>query len=170
MASNNIQNNINTTISDEEREYFASIGVKPMDENDLRLTSLIMCNPLQFYEDHISEEEWKKFCEGIDSGSAHHVYEIEKHDYNMIFTRKGKKYSAMLRHMVNHGNAKSGKTMRQIYRYCYQYLFDRDWTQFYPPVFNPKAKYIVELGDDNHLYIKNVTKDKRYRLLSNNEK
>lgn len=109
----------------------------------------------------ISDEDkyWEEFDKAMNSMRA--PFEHEKHDINLIFTRKGKKYSAMLRHMVNYGNAKSGATMRQIYRYCYQYLFDKGWTQFYPPVFNAKCKYIVELGNDNKLYITNVSRRKR---------
>lgn len=110
----------------------------------------------------INDEDkyWEEFIKEMNSTRA--PFEHEKHDANLIFTRKGKKYSAMLRHMVNYGNAKSGATMRQIYRYCYQYLFDRGWTQFCLPAFNAKCKYIVELGHDDKLYITNVSREKRF--------
>lgn len=155
MSSNFIEIESASWLSNEEKEYFKSIGICDINNPQFE-------DPLESAAPQISDEEWREFCEGMDSGSAHRVYELEKHDRSMIFTRKGKKYSNMLRHMVNHGNAKSGKTMRQIYRYCYQYLFDKGWTQFYPPAFNVKCKYIVELGDDRCLYITNVTRNKRY--------
>ena len=133
-------------ISNEEKEYFKSIGVCDI-------------NIPQFEEPHtqadpqISDEEWKDFCEGIDSGSAHRVYELEKHDRSMIFTRKGKKYFTMLRHMVNHGKAKSGKTMRQIYRYCWTWLMDQGYTgNFDMPLFNAKARYTADM-DNGVIYI-----------------
>lgn len=90
------------------------------------------------------------------------------HDVRMRFTRKGNKWANVLAHMMDTGKAKSGKTMRQIYRYCWSWMKDRGYAgNFDMPLFNEKAKYSVymDTDDDNGIiYVTNVSSNKRYPL------
>ena len=90
------------------------------------------------------------------------------HDVRMRFTRKGNKWANVLAHMMETGKAKSGKTMRQIYRYCWSWMKDRGYAgNFDMPLFNEKAKYSVymDTDDDNGIiYVTNVSSNKRYPL------
>lgn len=93
------------------------------------------------------------------------------HDVRVRFTRKGNKWANVLAHMLDTGKAKSGKTMRQIYRYCYSWMKDRGYAgNFDMPLFNAKAKYSVymDTDDDNGIiYVTNVSTNKRYPLSIN---
>lgn len=90
------------------------------------------------------------------------------HDIRVRFTRKGNKWANTLAHMLDTGKAKSGKTMRQIYRYCWAWMKDRGYAgNFDMPLFNEKAKYSVymDTNDDNGIiYVTNVSSNKRYPL------
>ena len=90
------------------------------------------------------------------------------HDIRVRFTRKGNKWANVLAHMLDTGKAKSGKTMRQIYRYCWAWMKDRGYAgNFDMPLFNENAKYSVymDTDDDNGIiYVTNVSSNKRYSL------
>ena len=90
------------------------------------------------------------------------------HDIRVRFIRKGNKWANVLAHMLDTGKAKSGKTMRQIYRYCWAWMKDRGYSgNFDMPLFNEKAKYSVYMDkdDDNGIiYVTNVSSNKRYPL------
>ena len=83
------------------------------------------------------------------------------HDIRVRFTRKGNKWANTLAHMLDTGKAKSGKTMRQIYRYCWAWMKDLGYAgNFDMPLFNEKAKYSVymDTDDDNGIiYVTNVS-------------
>lgn len=116
-----------------------------------RFRSFITADTLSFYALTISAEQ-------------HNV-----HDIRVRFTRKGNKWANVLFHMLDTGKAKSGKTMRQIYRYCWAYMKDRGYAgDFDIPLFNTKAKYSVYMDDDNGIiYVMNVSANKRYPLSIN---
>lgn len=116
-----------------------------------RFRSFITADALSFYAITISAEQ-------------HNV-----HDVRVRFTRKGNKWANVLAHMLDTGKAKSGKTMRQIYRYCWAYMKDRGYAgDFDMPLFNAKAKYSVYMDDDNGIiYVTNVSANKRYPLSIN---
>ena len=118
-----------------------------------RFRNFITADTLSFYAFTISAEQ-------------HNV-----HDVRVRFTRKGNKWANVLFHMLDTGKAKSGKTMRQIYRYCWAWMKDRGYAcNFDMPLFNAKAKYSVYMDDDNGIiYVTNVSTNKRYPL-SINEK
>ncbi len=79
------------------------------------------------------------------------------HDVRMRFTRKGNKWANTLAHMLDTGKAKSGKTMRQIYRHCWSWMKDRGYSgNFGMPSFSAKAKYTVNMDDDGVIYISRV--------------
>ena len=79
------------------------------------------------------------------------------HDIRVRFTRKGNKWANVLAHMLDTGKAKSGKTMRQIYRYCFAWMKDRGYAgNFDMPSFSTKAKYTVHMDDDGVIYISRV--------------
>lgn len=83
----------------------------------------------------------------------------EQHDVHAIrirFTRKGNKWFSVLDRMINTGKAKSGKTMRQIYRYCQVWLSDIGATDFGCPKFNPNANYAVDVDDEGKIFIHRV--------------
>ena len=84
------------------------------------------------------------------------------HDIRMRFTPNGNKYANILDHMIKTGKAKSGKTMRQVYKYLYTWMLDTGVTRFDCPKFNANCKYTIILGDDGELYITNVTRDKQF--------
>ena len=83
------------------------------------------------------------------------------HDIRIRFTPRGNKYANILNNMIRTGKAKSGKTMRQVYKYLYTLMLDTGATRFGCPKFNADCKYTVELGDDGELYITNVTRNKQ---------
>lgn len=118
-----------------------------------RFRNFITADTLSFYAITISAEQ-------------HNV-----HDVRVRFTRKGNKWANVLFHMLDTGKAKSGKTMRQIYRYCWSYMKDRGYAgDFDMPLFNAKAKYSVYMDkdDDNGIiYVTNVSANKRYSLSIN---
>ena len=58
----------------------------------------------------------------------------EQHAVRTRFTRKGNKWANVLDRMIN-----TGKTMRQIYRYCQVWLSDIGATDFSCPKFNQNA-------------------------------
>lgn len=89
------------------------------------------------------------------------------HDIRMRFTTHGNKYVGILDHMIKTGKAKSGSTMRQVYKYLYTWMLDTGATSFCCPKFNTDCKYKVSIGDDGELYITNVTRDKQYPLYNN---
>lgn len=79
------------------------------------------------------------------------------HDVRMRFTRKGNKWANVLAHMLDTGKAKSGKTMRRIYRHCWAWMKDRGYAcNFGMPSFRAKAKYTVNMDDDGVIYINRV--------------
>ena len=79
------------------------------------------------------------------------------HDVRMRFTRKGNKWANVLAHMLDTGKAKSGKTMRRIYRHCWTWMKDREYAgNFGMPSFSAKAKYTVHMDDDGVIYISRV--------------
>lgn len=84
------------------------------------------------------------------------------HEIRIRFTRKGNKYANVLNHMIKTGKAKSGSTMRQVYKYMYTLMLDSGATRFGCPKFNTNCKYTVSIGDDGELYITNVTRDKKF--------
>jgi hypothetical protein len=116
-----------------------------------RFRNFITADTLSFYAFTIAAEQ-------------HNV-----HDIRVRFTRKGNKWANVLFHMLDTGKAKSGKTMRQIYRYCWAYMKDRGYAgDFDIPLFNTKAKYSVYMDDDNGIiYVMNVSANKRYPLSIN---
>ena len=89
------------------------------------------------------------------------------HDISMRFTTHGNKYVGILDHMIKTGKSKSGKTMRQVYKYLYTWMLDTGATSFCCQKFNTDCKYTVSIGDDGELYITNVTRDKQYPLSNN---
>ena len=97
----------------------------------------INANALSFYALTVSAEE-------------HDV-----HDIRARFTRKGNKWANALAHMLDTGKAKSGKTMRQVYKYCQTWLMDQGYTNFGMPSFNSKAKYTANIHD-GVIYISRV--------------
>ena len=75
------------------------------------------------------------------------------HNIRTRFTRKGNKWANVLDNMLDTGKAKSGKTMRQIYRYCWTWLMDQGYTgNFDMPLFNAKARYTADI-DNGVIYI-----------------
>ena len=79
------------------------------------------------------------------------------HDVRVRFTRKGNKWANVLAHMLDTGKAKSGKTMRRIYRHCWAWMKDREYAgNFGMPSFSAKAKYTVHMDDDGVIYISRV--------------
>ena len=86
------------------------------------------------------------------------------HDIRMRFTREGNKYANILDRMIKTGKAKSGKTMRQVYKYLYTWMLDTDVSSFDCPKFNANCKYTVEF-DNGELYVTNVTRNKRNPLM-----
>ena len=118
-----------------------------------RFRNFITADTLSFYAFTIAAEQ-------------HNV-----HDIRVRFTRKGNKWANVLFHMLDTGKAKSGKTMRQIYRYCWAYMKDRGYAgDFDMPLFNAKAKYSVYMDkdDDNGIiYVTNVSTNKIYPLSIN---
>lgn len=97
----------------------------------------ITADVLSFYSLTVSAEE-------------HNVHNIRTR-----FTRKGNKWANVLDRMISTGKTKSGKTMRQIYRYCHVWLSDIGATDFGCPKFNPNAKYTVDV-DEGKIYIHRV--------------
>lgn len=117
-----------------------------------RFRNFITADALSFYAINIAAEQ-------------HNV-----HDVRVRFTRKGNKWANVLAHMLDTGKAKSGKTMRQIYRYCWAWMKDRGYAgDFDMPLFNAKAKYSVYMDDDDNgiIYVTNVSTNKRYPLSIN---
>lgn len=103
-----------------------------------RFRNFITADALSFYALTISAEQ-------------HNV-----HDVRVRFTRKGNKWANVLFHMLDTGKPKSGKTMRQIYRYCWAWLSDIGATDFGCPKFNPNANYAVDVDDEGKIYINRV--------------
>lgn len=118
-----------------------------------RFRKFITADALSFYALSIAEEQ-------------HNV-----HDVRVRFTRKGNKWANVLFHMLDTGKPKSGKTMRQIYLYCWAWMKDRGYAgNFDMPLFNAKAKYsaYMDKDDDNGIiYVTNVSANKRYPLSIN---
>lgn len=115
-----------------------------------RFRNFITADVLSFYAINISAEQ-------------HNV-----HDVRVRFTRKGNKWDNVLFHMLDTGKAKSGKTMRQIYRYCWAWMKVRGYAgDFDMPLFNTKAKYSVYMDDNGIIYVTNVSTNKRYPLSIN---
>ena len=108
-----------------------------MSMNNYNFRKSINANALSFYALTVSAEE-------------HNVHNIRAR-----FTRKGNKWANVLAHMLDTGKAKSGKTMRQVYKYCQTWLMDQGYTDFGMPSFNAKAKYTVDMCD-GVIYISRV--------------
>lgn len=117
-----------------------------------RFRNFITADALSFYALTVPEEQYNV------------------HDIRIRFTRKGNKWANVLFHMLDTGKPKSGKTMRQIYRYCWAWMKDRGYAgDFDMPLFNAKTKYSVYMDNDDNgiIYVTNVSANKRYPLSIN---